>query len=378
MKNQRILAIHLLNDFSGSPFVFRQSLEALQQCRANIHLFSATPGNSGFLSNIPGVTEQPLYYRWSKNKWVTLALFCWFQCRLFVKLVTYIRKNDLVYINSLLPFGAALAGKLRGVKVVYHIHETSIQPPLLKKLLLFVANRTADKGIFVSHDLMSRTPFQKTGIVVHNALPEAFTRKAMDKRNARTSSRFSVLMICSLKAYKGVFEFMTIARKLPLFSFQLVLNATEKDIAEFFKETGIPKNVTVFPTQQNVHPFYEQTDVVMNLSRPDQWVETFGMTILEAMYYRRPVIVPPVGGVAELVTDGVEGFHVNAYQTDEIAILLQEMAADHALYRKLSAQAFSKAHSFTHCQFRNQIQQALVPLHRFQTLNNMEKAGIPA
>src|SRR5439155_20866392 len=115
---QRIIAIHLLNDFSGSPFVLRQSLQALVKTGYSVEIFTATPGGKGFLSDIEGVKENVLFYKWNKNRWITLALFLFSQGSLFTRLLFRLRRNDIVYINSLLPFGSALAARVRGCKVM--------------------------------------------------------------------------------------------------------------------------------------------------------------------------------------------------------------------------------------------------------------------
>ena len=69
----KIVAIHLLNDYSGSPFVLRQSLEALVKQGYAVDLYTA--GNDGFLSNIAGVNTRAIFYKWNKIKLVTLFLF---------------------------------------------------------------------------------------------------------------------------------------------------------------------------------------------------------------------------------------------------------------------------------------------------------------
>ncbi len=117
-----------------------------------------------------------------------------------------------------------------------------------------------------------------------------------------------VLMICSLKVYKGVDEFLELAKKNPSYIFKLVVNATEKVIQEYFKGREIPKQLIIYPTQTDTHPFYQEASVILNLSHPDLWVETFGLTILEGMRYGLPAIVAPVGGVTELVEDNKNGF----------------------------------------------------------------------
>lgn len=354
MKQKKLTAVHLLNDFSGSPFVLRQSLELLVKAGYEVDLFTATPSGNGFLSNIDGVKEHALFYKWNKNRYITLFLFLYSQVNLFFRILFHVKRGESVYINSLLPFGAAMAAKLRGCRILYHIHEVSIKPALLKKFLLFVANQTAERGIFVSGDLRSRTSFKKESAVIYNTLPPAFIRQAVQEQ-APATKRFQVLMLCSLKRYKGVDAFIACAKRLPEYSFRLVLNASEAEIKNYFKDMEVPSNAELLPAQKDVHAFYREASVVMNLSLPDQWVETFGMTILEAMFYKIPVIVPTVGGVTELVTDEAEGYRISAYDINELVQKLQLLESCPSLYRKMSMQAFKKAQQFGPQQFSQQL-----------------------
>lgn len=360
-QSKRIVAIHLLNDFSGSPFVLRQALEALTPNYA-VTLFTATPSGRGFLTDIPKVEQRSIFYRWHPNRWATLFFYLLSQALLFFKLLRYVRSNDMVYVNSLLPFGAALAAKLRGCKVVYHIHEVSIKPVLLKRFLTSIANTTATKGIFVSHDLLARTPFGKAATVVYNSLPPTFIQAA-EASPAKKEGPFTVLMLCSLKRYKGVMEFLACANQLPEVQFVLVLNATDTEIRYFFGTTAIPPNLSLHPAQQNVHPFYQGADVVVNLSLPHQWVETFGMTILEAMYYKRPVIIPNVGGITELVKHGQEGFRVNPANTSEVCNFLMLLKTSNEVYAHLAQMAYQKAQAFTPTAFAAAVNSIMNQLH---------------
>lgn len=366
MQVKKIIAIHLLNDLSGSPFVLRQSLEALVEEGYKVELFTATPSGKGFLTQIENVSHHNIFYKWNKNKWITLMLFLYSQSSLFARLLFYLNRNDVVYINSLLPFGAAIAAKLRGCKVVYHIHEISVKPALLKKFLLFVANMSATQGIFVSSYLRSAINFSKTSVVIHNALPSTFIKHATNS-NPAYKKNFNVLMLCSLKKYKGVFEFIGCAKRLPLLSFRLVLNASQEDITAFFLNENLPSNLELLPAQQNVHPYYKEADVVMNLSKTNEWIETFGMTILEAMYYRKPVIVPPVGGVTELVGDGVQGYLVDSNNIETVCEKLLLLSANNLLYKNISDCAFQKAQQFTPSKFNTQI------LKQFKLLSNNQQ-----
>lgn len=364
MKTPRIIGVHLLNDFSGSPFVFSQALQALQKNEEEVHLFTATPSGNGFLNTVTGIHTHKIFYRWSPNKFLTLFYFLLSQISLFFKMILFSRSTDIIYVNSILPFGAALAGKVRGAKVIYHVHEVSIKPVMLKKFLLWVMNHTATKCLYVSKFLQKATASNKPATVIYNSLPESFREEA-SRGYVRSRSGFTVLMLCSLKKYKGVDIFFRLAQSLPTIKFVLVLNASDKDIQDYFAGEQLPRNLKLVPAQKNVHPFYRDCDLVLNLSLPHQWVETFGMTVLEAMVYGRPVIVPPVGGVAELVDDGIQGFLVDSRNEDLLQQRILEIANDQQLYLLMSAAAKHKSLEFSPQKFEEElveeIQLTLVP-----------------
>jgi glycosyltransferase involved in cell wall biosynthesis len=355
MKKNRIIAIHLLNDFSGSPLVLRQALEVLNQ-DFEVHLYTSTPSGAGILSDIPLVNNHGIFYRWSPNKFITLLFFAWSQFVLFFRLGFILKKSDTVYINTLLPFGAALAGKCRGAKVIYHIHEVSIKPQALKSLLINIATFCADKVIFVSGFVKQQFDFadDKTQLV-RNALPVSFTREALKTVNPDKARPFTVLMLCSLKAYKGIYQFVELARNMPHITFKLVLNASPQETTRFQVDSAAPANCIVYPVQTDTAQFYKSAYVVVNLSLTDQWVETFGMTILEAMCYGLPVIVPPVGGVIELVRDGLEGIYADAYDTKKLTDTILHLYADETYYRKMGIAGRLRARHFSQTKFREQI-----------------------
>lgn len=255
----------------------------------------------------------------------------------------------------MMPFGAALAARLMGKPVIFHIHETSIRPNLLKQFLRLVIRFSATKIIFVSDYLRNTESFgNKRQYVVHNAID--LERVQMPVKTVDTP--FSVLMICSLKTYKGLLEFLSIAERLiskRTVHFTLVLNADPEEIDVWFKNISISPNVTLIPRQADVAPFYTQADLLLNLSRPDEWVETFGLTILEGMAYGLPVIVPPVGGPSEIVTDGQEGFLISCYETSRIVEVIERLADDPEFHSRLARNACRRAKDFCQASFEEQI-----------------------
>lgn len=346
----RIFAFHLLNDYSGSPKVFSQLLKAWTVANHEVHLVTCD-GKSGFLSGIPSVHYGYFGYRWSANPWIRLVNLMLSQLQLLLKFWTSIRAEDIIYVNTVLPFGAAVLGKLKGCRVIYHVHETSMKPLIFKRFLFGIVRWCATDVIYVSDYLAEAEPIIGPRVhTVHNALPNTFNERAANFSKIG-ASRNRVLMICSLKAYKGVFEFVALARRNPSKYFRMVLNATEIEINNFFAETEIPSNLALFPVQSDVHPQYQWADVVVNLSRPSEWVETFGLTIIEAMAYKLPVIAPPVGGIAELIQDGVEGYKVDCQWLSVLSQKLNMILDEPQQYLQMQAAAQARASYFSEAAF---------------------------
>ena len=160
--------------------------------------------------------------------------------------------------------------------------------------------------------------------------------------------RKTVLMLSSLKAYKGTREFLQLARLLPEFKFVLVINDTPEAIAQWMEKEHITLtgNVTLHPRTSDVASLYNSASLVLNLSDPSLFIETFGLTALEAMSCGLPVIVPPVGGIAEMVTDGVNGYHIDCKDTSRLVSTISLILTDRELYQSLSREALAVSRQF--------------------------------
>lgn len=75
------------------------------------------------------------------------------------------------------------------------------------------------------------------------------------------------------------------------------------------------------------------------MTNPQFAVETFGLTPLEAMSTGVPVIVPTVGGIAEMVEDDVNGYKIDVQNLNAIEGKIRQMFEDGKLYSQLSDNA---------------------------------------
>ena len=205
----------------------------------------------------------------------------------------------------------------------------------------------ASRIICVSEYQRSFLRRQKNVHVVPNAVPVDFVQRLSPSSN-EAFDRKCILMLGSLKRYKGIFVFMDLAKQLPDYSFELVLNENAENVSLFRQENhiGSIRNLKVYSRQSDVAPFYNRASVVLNLSNKDLFIETFGLTALEAMSAGLPVIVPTVGGIAEMVENGVNGYKIDCSDLESIEEHIRQLLSNKDLYCRLSDNAFQVAHKY--------------------------------
>jgi glycosyltransferase involved in cell wall biosynthesis len=77
---------------------------------------------------------------------------------------------------------------------------------------------------------------------------------------------------------------------------------------------------------------YDAADIVCQLSA---WEELFGWMIAEAMAFGKPIVATRVGGIPELVQDGVSGFLVNRGDKIAATAALSKLATNADLRRRM-------------------------------------------
>ena len=121
-----------------------QVIRAFQDKGGKLELYTGK-SESGFLSGLTP-NHHHYYYKRSENKLITLISFTSSQIVLFIKLLKYFNKDVVIYVNTMLPFGAALAGFVMRKPVIYHVHEISLTPVAFKRFLRGVIKLTQGKS----------------------------------------------------------------------------------------------------------------------------------------------------------------------------------------------------------------------------------------
>ena len=353
-KQTDLYYVHLFNDFSGSPRVLRDAIESSIVPSENTYVF--TSSHKGFLDGIDGNRISCFYAR-SSNRYIQLFYYLLSQALLSIQLFCYLLVSRLknrrvtVVVNTMLPFGALIVAKLIRANVVSYVHETHIQPLLLKRFLRFFIEHCSDHVIFVSKYLQSVEPFIKPfQSVIYNGLRSDFPQiEEVDV--SFKFSRKKLLFAGSLKEYKGINQLIELSVSLPEFSFIAALNCTDIELNNFIKEKSLPKNIEFIARPDNIYRHFEESFAVLNLSLPEGWVETFGLSLIEGMAYGSPVVAPPIGGPTEFVTPN-NGLLVDAREVEEITNFLRYLNSSQDIWTSYSREAFLASKIFTNECFR--------------------------
>jgi L-malate glycosyltransferase len=101
------------------------------------------------------------------------------------------------------------------------------------------------------------------------------------------------------------------------------------------RELGISPLVHAVGAQEEVLPLLSISDVFLLPSAQ----ESFGLAALEAMACEVPVVASKVGGIPEVIEDGVTGFLHSLQALDDMAESAVRLLTDESLRRKMGTAA---------------------------------------
>jgi glycosyltransferase involved in cell wall biosynthesis len=131
---------------------------------------------------------------------------------------------------------------------------------------------------------------------------------------------------------KGISDFLEMARAVAAQkrNVHLVLVGEGSHREQYMKDAeaaGLGNRITW--TGMMDDPFgegvFHAADVVCQFS---QWEEVFGWMIAEAMAHAKPVVATRMGGIPELIVDGVSGYLVNRSNTELMSERVLELLKD--------------------------------------------------
>lgn len=334
MKSEAPLFVHPRNDYTGSTRVLANIIES-DYSSSDVWVITLNDGK-GFLSDLCNIRIISCWLPTFNGRPIKIISESIYSFQVFFIILYLGRKFPSVYINTITPYAAAISARIIRKKLIYHIHEVFQSRNWLNLIRVFVFNHIRSHRIFVSKYAMLsyRNKLSCTSEIKYNKLPQSFIDNVKLTMFA-TRKLNNILMISSLSIEKGVYNFIRVASILPEYYFTLILSSDNKTIKNSLN-VFIPSNLKILPSQSNIHPHLENTDLIVNMTIPYLCIETFGMTILEAMPYGIPAIVPNIGGPVELVIDNYNGYTVDTSNIEKVANSIKN-ALNNRNYQRLSA-----------------------------------------
>jgi len=221
---------------------------------------------------------------------------------------------DLIHCHEWMTIGAGLHLRATmGVPLIYNVHLPQSLPPTvhLENLGVSVADLTLVNSEAARHELESRElPGTRIGVV-----PNGIDLTEFSPDPDWPDHEGYLLFVGRLVPQKGVDvmlrAFAVVLRRCPWA--QLVV-VGDGDLQLYLKRVayhlGIPHRVTFrdWQTGPGLVALYQRAAGLVVPS----YYEPFGIVALEAMACGRPVIASRVGGLAEIIEDGVQGYLVEA------------------------------------------------------------------
>lgn len=288
---------------------------------------------------------------------------------------------DIIHAHYAIPHSlcAYLAREMVGrdrVKIITTLHGTDItlvgNDPSFREITTF-SIRESDAVTAVSRSLQKETAdiftADKKVEVIHNFIDtRLYTPKVKDGRPPKKEK--VLLHISNFRPVKRVADVIRIFQKVQEETparLVMVGDGSERfGAADLVMDMGLKKKVFFLGNQDDVLPILREADVFVLPSEK----ESFGLVALEAMACGVPVVASHIGGIPEVVEDGVTGFLYPVGDIEAMAGGCLALCRDEGLHADFSRQARQRAEG----RFDSE---KIIPLYEslYKTLLGIDKKG---
>lgn len=252
------------------------------------------------------------------------------------KLIEIAEEYDIVVVHHGDPFLKLyyyiLANKLnkKFVTVVHSCYENKYFYPnnwlkrYFAKWIFQISMSKSDRILFVSE--AGKKSYEKEFHIKQEKSGIVYNGVGMDKVKAGKNcvvnkpKEYNITYMGRLVSVKGVDLLIDAVAKLgekyPIRLSIIGEGNMQEELQQQVSMLGIKSKVTFYGKRTDVIPFLEKTDIFVY---PSVWQEVFGIAVVEAMAFGKMCISNCVGGLPEIIDDGVNGFLTKETSSDGIA-----------------------------------------------------------
>ena len=257
---------------------------------------------------------------------------------------------DVLHVHYSIPHSTAahLAREMTGVPYVVTLHGSDVTILGSDSSYLPVNTHTIEEADavtavsgFMREEAYARLGLKKEVSVIPNFVDaDAFAPIPCEDKGIGNGKDVVITHISNFRPVKRVHDLVyamkIVSKKAPGAKLMLVGDGPDRiSVERLVKRLGLENHVMLTGFRSDVANLLRCSDVVVLCSQ----TESAPLTLLEGMSCGLPVIATSVGGIPEIVDDGVNGFLVQPKNPEAIAEKILELNADPGLRRRLGETA---------------------------------------
>ncbi len=268
---------------------------------------------------------------------------------------------DIIHVHYALPnaLSAVLARGITGnVRIVTTVHGTDVtvwgKEPSLQPVIRYgleqsdavsAVSQNLKNEVYTSFGLEKRVQVIPNFVDtrVFSRLPDSPLRSQL----ARDSEKI-ILHVSNFRPVKRLQDlinaFFRLQRRNPGTRLVLAGDGAEREPAEkLVQDLGLASQVTFLGTRAELVQLYSAADLFVLPSEK----ESFGLSALEAMACRVPVVATETGGLPEVVEQGKTGLLVPVGDVEALSTSMAALLGNPALHAQMAARSREKAEKFS-------------------------------
>jgi glycosyltransferase involved in cell wall biosynthesis len=324
----RIVCVHQGYELYGSDRAFIDSIAALREAWPQADIEVVLPHEGPICGPLRAcatrIVIEPLFILRRRGLATFIAMAPLRVLPALWRAARRMHAADFVYVNTVVVLDYLLAARLFARKTLVHVHEI----PDGRKLRVFrrLLKWTHADVIFNSKATRAayRLPDHHIQHVVYNGIAAPAFTEASHYDGMRP---LRLLMLGRISRIKGQDLLIEAVAQLPKdiaqrLEVRIVGDSFQNDalreaaLREAVRSAGLDSVVRFEPFQESTAPLYRWADVV---AVPSRLPESLGRVAIEAMAYGRAPLVARLGGLPEVVEDGVAGWVVPPNDANALA-----------------------------------------------------------
>ena len=270
-----------------------------------------------------------------------------------IKLVSFIRegKYQIVHTHG---YYASTMGRIsaflaRTPIVIAHVHTTygNFKKRHLKieKILSMITDKIiccsqAAKEFIVSKEKINPGKI----IIIYNGIHCEKYEKYQAVLDSKKQNVIKIAIVASLVENKGhknlLYAFSKIVKKHKNVKLNIIGDGPLKNqLTDQAKKLRINKNTEFLGIVNNVQKILKNCDILV---QPSIFREGLGMAIIEGMCLGKPVIASNIGGIPEVVDNGVNGYLIPPGDYESLIAMLEKLIQNRKLRKKMGKKGRKK------------------------------------